>query len=135
MGDYSMQKATSAAAEWDGCALVIWADLQANPGSTLAQVAGRIGQTTTVTKRVLASIDRSGGLYRGHDINGAEFLWDLPTLATLVIARLQDALVWLSTHDGHTVSAMATALGVHFAVATKMAFMLQAEADVKLTPL
>lgn len=133
MPDYKVQKASSASSEWDSHSANMLADLKLNPGTTAAALATRLVLPQDTTDRVLASMDRAGVVYRGYDAIGAEFLWDVADFGSSVMGSLGAARTWLVTHDGGMVSEMATDLSVHHAVATKIAFTLQAEADVKLT--
>ena len=133
MPNYLIQRSTTVGAEWAAHANAIFTDLVGHAATTPAEIASRLSLDLDLTSRVLAAMDRAGAIWRGHDCAGAEFLWSVAGAQMTVFEKMADARAWLETHDGSTAEDLATDLGVHQAIAIKLAQVMAAESDVKLT--
>lgn len=134
MGNLRVWKVGSYAAEFKAHGATVWEDLKANPGTTLGAIATRLNLSTAIIKRILLALDTQGGLYRGHDTTGNEYVWRIGDFADIAVSNFQAARDWLEIHDGALASQMAAELGLHEAVALRLAYLLDREGSAKVTP-
>ena len=135
MPDYIIIKSETLAANWlaHGQPTFYW--LQDNPGATLADVAAALGITSQDAANILKVMEQSGGLVRGYDKDGREYLWTNCSMSQIIIPLLSPASDWVAAHDGASVSQLAEHLGTHFAIAYRVSVILQAERDIRLDPM
>jgi hypothetical protein len=133
--NYRVQKSSTVAAEWATYVLPMFQYIATHPGCDLGMISTAIcSGDSLLAARMLQAIDRAGGVYRGYDTYGNEAYFTHGVMEYLMISTLPAARAWLITHDGATTRQMASDIGCLEAVANKLAEVMAAEADVKLTP-
>ena len=110
----------------------IVSDVVANPGTDEAGIALRTGKSIVLVRELVAVLHEKRIITRAYDTSGSAFLWDANAYAMAIWNKRGDVRTWLATHSGETVAQMATALGVHEAIALALAEGLRAEGKAKL---
>ena len=107
-------------------------DINSNPGTDLAGIVLRTGKNQQVVEEVLQVLEERRIIVRAYDTSGNPFFWIAGTFATAVWNQRAASRTWLATHSGQTVAQMATALGVHEAIACALAEGLRSEGKARL---
>ncbi len=81
---------------------------------------------------VLQVLEERRIIVRAHDTSGKPFFWIAGTFATAIWGKRSDARTWLAANSGKTVSQMASAMGVHEAIAYALAEGLRSEGKARL---
>ena len=110
----------------------IVSDVLANPGTDEAGIALRTGKNIVLVRELVAVLHEKRIIVRAYDSSGQAWLWDANTYAMAIWNKRGDVRTWLASNSGKTVAQMATALGVHEAIALALAEGLRAEGKAKL---
>lgn len=103
-----------------------------NPGCTRAQIASGTGLSSTLIDVVVMVLDRAQMIVFGYDEVGAEYIWTGSDWYTLVRNNLSGARTWVESNNNGYVSDMATSLGVHFAIAVQLGWILDHEGTSRM---
>ncbi len=109
-------------------------DVNANPGTDRAGIVLRTAKPQVVVEEVLSVLEERRIITRAHDTSGNEFFWTAGAFATAIWNQRAAARTWLASNSGQTVMQMATALGVHEAIARSLAEGLRSEGKARLIP-
>lgn len=107
-------------------------DIISNPGTDLPGIVLRTSKPQVVVEEVLAVLEERRILVRAYDTSGVSFFWIAGAFATAIWTKRADARTWLSTNNGKTVAQMASAMGVHEAIAYALAEGLRSEGKARL---
>jgi hypothetical protein len=110
----------------------IVSDINANPGTDLAGIVLRTSKPIVVVEEVLQVLEERRIVTRAHDTSGTPFFWIAGAFATTVWSKRADARTWLASNSGKTVAQMASAMGVHEAIANALAEGLRSEGKARL---
>ena len=110
----------------------IVSDINANPGTDLAGIVLRTSKPQVVVEEVLQVLEERRIVTRAHDTSGTPFFWIAGVFATTVWSKRADARTWLASNSGKTVAQMASAMGVHEAIANALAEGLRSEGKARL---
>ena len=133
MTDYIVSKVATYAAVFTSNSGAVYGDIDANPGTSRADIAVRTGKSAVIVDAVIAVALEARIVVRGYNVAGLEFFWTSPDWTALILANLGAARTWLASNDNGLVSVMAPAIGVHQAVAIDLARILVAEGTAKVT--
>lgn len=133
MTNYIVSKVATYQAVFASNSGAIYTFIDNNPGTTRAAIVTGTSKTLAIVNGVLAIALQDGLVQQGYDVIGAEFFWTSADWQALMLAGIAGARTWLASNDGAQVSAMATALSVHEAIAIRLAQQLEAEGSAKLT--
>lgn len=112
----------------------IVADINANPGTEEAGVVLRTGKPALLVSELVSVLHEKRIITRAYDASGVAFYWTAGEYAIRIWTKRADARTWLASNSGKTVTQMATALGVHEAIALALAEGLRVEGKAKLIP-
>ena len=107
-------------------------DINSNPGTDLPGIVLRTSKPQVVVEEVLAVLEERRILVRAYDTSGVPFFWIAGAFATAIWNKRAEARTWLTTNSGKTVAQMASALGVHEAIAYALAEGLRSEGKARL---
>jgi len=110
----------------------IVSDINGNPGTDMAGILLRTSKPQLVVEEVLQVLEERRIIVRAHDTSGKPFFWIAGTFATAIWGKRSDARTWLAANSGKTVSQMASAMGVHEAIAYALAEGLRSEGKARL---
>jgi hypothetical protein len=129
---YRIYDASAFGAAIDSHEEAIVTDINTNPGTDLAGIVLRTAKSQTVVEEVLAVLEERRIVTRAYDTSGVPFLWTAGAFATAIWNQRAAARTWLAANNGKTVQQMATALGVHEAIAYALAEGLRSEGKARL---
>jgi len=133
MTDYYVHHATTYQALFEDNVTDILNHIDANPGILTSQIASDLSLPAVLVGTVLAVLREQNLIHFGHDIDGTQHVWTVEDWAIGIKSNVIAARAWVLANDGSTTQQMASALGVHFALAVRLAQVLEREGMVKLT--
>ena len=107
-------------------------DINSNPGTDLPGIVLRTSKPQVVVEEVLAVLEERRIIVRAYDTSGVPFFWVAGAFATAIWIKRAEARTWLATNSGKTVAQMASAMGVHEAIAYALAEGLRSEGKARL---
>lgn len=132
--NFVIRQVATAQGVYDANEETIYADLTANPGSTIADVVTSTGLSEVVVESIIKIMVDQSIVKTGYDIAGQfPYYWRIVDWVSLVLTNRDAARTWLANNDGSTVSDLATSLSIHEAVAEALAYFLRQEYSAVLT--
>jgi hypothetical protein len=113
-------------------ATAIWAYLVNNQGATLSAIATGISTSESMTFAALETLEAQHLVVKKANATGAACFWKASQFETLIVNNLAGARTWLSTHNGSSVSDLATAMSVAYGIASGLSEALQAESACRI---
>lgn len=133
MTNYTVTKVATYQALFQTHSDAVYTYIDNNPGATRAQIASGTSKTLAIVNGVITIALADGLIEQGYDVAGVEGFWTSADWQALMLANIAGARTWLASNDNGLTSALAVALGVHEAIAIRLAFQLEAEGSAKLT--
>jgi len=133
MTDYYVHHATTYQALFENNVADILNHIDANPAILTPQIATDLSLPAVLVGTVLTVLVAQNLIHFGHDVDGTQRVWTVEDWATGIKSNVIAARAWVLANDGSTTEQMALALGVHFALAVRLAQVLEREGMVKLT--
>ncbi len=110
----------------------IWTYLGNHPGATAAEMASGLSINLAQVSTAVETLNAQFVVVRRYDAAGVPGYWKSSQYEALIVANLGAARSWMASHSGSDVTAMASALSLHYGVAMGLAEALQAEASCKM---
>jgi hypothetical protein len=110
----------------------IFADIQGNPGTDLPGILLRTSKARQLVEELIAVFQERRLIVAAYDTSGVPFYWTAGAFETAIWSKRADARTWLATNNGKTVAQMASAMGVHEAIAYALAEGLRSEGKARL---
>jgi len=111
-----------------------FADIMANPGTDKAGIRLRLSKAENLTTELLSVLEERRLIVCAYDTSGTPFYWEPGAWAQAIFSKRADARTWLANNSGNTVAQLASALGVHEAIANALAEGLRSEGKARLIP-
>ena len=134
MTNFKIRKIATVQGLYDTHEETIYSDIETNPGSTLAEITTNTGLASVIVTNVLETMEGQQIVKRRLDLSGGiAYYWRMVDWVPLILTNRNAARTWLTTHDGSSVSDLATDLSIPEPVAEALAKFLQQEYSAVLT--
>ena len=133
MTDYYVYHSATYQALFENNVADILNHIDANPAILTSQIATDLSLPAVLVGTVLTVLREQNLIRCGHALDGTQHVWTVEDWAGGIKSNVVAARSWVMANDGSTTQQMATALGVHFALAVRLAQVLEREGMVKLT--
>lgn len=129
---YRIYDAANFANRIDNNEEVIVTDIVGNPGTDRAGILLRTSKAGILVDELLENLQERRIVVAAPDTSGNPFYWHAGAYADAIWAKRQDARTWLAANNGKTVAQMASAMGIHEAIAAALAEGLRSEGKARL---
>lgn len=129
---YRIYDAANFANRIDNNEEVLVNDIVGNPGTDRAGILLRTSKAALLVDELLENLQERRIIVAAHDTSGNSFYWHAGAYADAIWAKRADARTWLSANNGKTVAQMASAMGIHEAIAAALAEGLRSEGKARL---
>ena len=136
MTNYLITQMATAQGYVDNQSNLVYANIDANPGTTRALIAAALGISINIVNFVVDEVILPGRVItRENDIANLEHLWTAGDFASAVISNIAEARTWLTNNNNGTTQQLAAALPVAEGIAVALSNILARELRARLTPI
>lgn len=134
MVNWSLRTPSSYSALFRANEAAIYADINANPGTTQTEVITRTGINSQIVYTIMDVMEKQVLLVKRQGLIASVRYWTAPDWASAVFAAIDAARTWIDTpaNEGKQVSDMSTDLAINDAVAEAIAWILHYEGSAKM---